>query len=110
MSKIFYDRLIVLDELESEIKNVAETKEERDELWDLIDQMVHHKVFDAVLGKLPQAHHEEFLNKFHKAPHNEGLIVYLKEKIGENVEELIKQEIGTLAFDLLADLKSKKKK
>ncbi|MBI4157532.1 hypothetical protein HY502_01650 [Candidatus Woesebacteria bacterium] len=110
MSKIFYDRLIILEEVEGEIKNITETKEERDELWSLVDEMVHNKVFDTILGKLPQAHHEEFLNKFHKAPHDESLIVYLKEKIGENVEELIKQEIGTLAFDLLADLKSKKKK
>lgn len=109
MSKIFYDHLIILEEVESEIKKVSETKEERDELWELVDQMVHHKVFDTILGKLPKTHHEEFLDKFHKAPHDEGIFDYLKEKIGENIEEIIENEIGLLAFDLLKDLRKKKK-
>lgn len=110
MSKIFYDHLIVLEEVESEIKKFAETKEERDELWGLVDELVHHKVLDTILDKLPHAHHEEFLGKFHQAPHDESILIYLKEKIGENIEELIKEEIGALAFDLLSDLKAKKKK
>lgn len=109
MSKLFFDHLIVLEEVDSEIKNVAETKEERDELWGLVDEMVQHRVMDTILDKLHHSHHEEFLEKFHKAPHDESLIDYLKIKIGENVEELIKNEIGALAFDLLDDLREKKK-
>ena len=108
MSKLFFDRLIILEEVEAEIKNVAETKEERDELWQLVDETIHHRVLDTILDKLHHSHHKEFLEKFHKAPYDERIMDYLKEKIGENIEELIKNEIGALAFELLEDLKSRK--
>ena len=109
MSKLFFDHLVVLEEVEAEIKNVAETKEERDELWDLVDGMVHHRVLDTILDNLHHSHHEEFLDKFHKAPHDESLIDYLNEKIGKNIEEIIKAEVGGLAFGILSDLREKKK-
>ena len=109
MSKLFFDRLIVLEEVEAEIRTSAKTQEERDELWQLVDETVHHRVLDTILDKLHHSHHEEFLEKFHKAPHDETLLDYLKEKIGENIEEIIKNEIGTLAFELLSDLREKKK-
>lgn len=109
MSKLFFDHLVVLEEVEAEIKKTSQTKEERDELWELIDEMLHHRVLDTILDKLHHSHHEEFLEKFHRAPHDENLIDYLKEKIGENIEELIKAEIGELAFGILSDLREKKK-
>ena len=105
MSKIFYDRLIVLSDVEKEINSIAKTKEEKDEMWQIIDEIIHHKVLGCVLNKLPQKHHEEFLEKFNEAPYDEGLFDYLKEKIGENIEELIKQEVGDLAFEILQDLR-----
>lgn len=109
MSKLFFDHLIVLEEVDAEIKNTAQTKEERDELWGLVDEMVHHRVMDTILDRLHHSHHEEFLEKFHKAPHDEALFDYLNEKIGQNIEELIKAEIGDLAFGILSDLREKKK-
>ena len=109
MSKLFFDHIIVLDEVEDEIKAIGKTSEERDELWKLVDEIVHHKVLDTTLEHLPRKHHEEFLEKFHLAPHDEGLIHYLTEKIGKNVEEIIKQEIGNLAYELLETIKGKSK-
>lgn len=108
MSKIFFDRLITLDDVEEHIKKTASSPEEREELWALVDEIVHHKVMGCILDKLPREHHEEFLDKFHKAPFDEGLFDYLKEKIGENVEELIQQEIGGLDFELLSEIKGEK--
>lgn len=108
MSKLFFDHLIILEEVDDEIKKVAKSKEEKDELWQLVDEMVHHKVLGCVLDNLPAKYHHEFLEKFHLAPYDEGLIDYLKEKIGANIEELIKQEIGSLAFELLDELRGKK--
>ncbi len=107
MSKLFFDQLIVLDDIEGEIKKVAKTPEEREELWVLVDEMIHHRVLGCILDKLPRKSHEEFLTKFHAAPYDEGLMGYLEEKIGENVEELIKGEIGGLAFELLEELRGK---
>lgn len=104
MSKVYYDHLITLDEVESKIKEIADTPEEREELWQLIDDLVHHRVLVCVLDNLPKDHHEEFLGMFHEEPHNISLMDYLKERIKENIEELIKQEIGGLASEILEDL------
>lgn len=110
MSKLFFDHLIVLDEVELEIKKTGVSKEEQEELWGIVDEIVHHKVFDAILSRLPREHHEEFLGMFHAAPHDEKFIFeYLKVKIGDNIEDLLKQELGGLAFDLLKDLRSNPK-
>jgi hypothetical protein len=108
MSKLFFDQLVVLDDLEGEIKKVAKSKEEKEELWGLVDEMVHHRVLGCVLDALPKDSHQEFLDKFQQAPHDESLLDYLREKVGENIDELIRQEIGALAFELLEEIKAKK--
>jgi len=107
MSKLFYDYLVELKEIDKQIKKVAKTSEEREELWGLVDEIVHHKVMGCILDRLPRAHHEEFLDLFHKSPHDEELLfAYLRKKVGDNIEDLIKQEIGDLSDDLLEDIKS----
>ncbi len=107
MSKLFFDHLIELKEVDKQIKKVAKTKEEREELWALVDEIVHHKVMGCILDKLPRAHHEEFLDLFHKSPHDEELLfTYLRAKVGSNIESLIKQEIGDFSAGLLEEIKS----
>lgn len=107
MSKIFYDHLIVLEDVESEIKKIAQTPEEREELWNIVDETIHHRVLGCILDQLPRHYHEEFLDKFHKAPYDEGLMEYLKVKVGKNIEEVISQEIGTLAYEILSEIRLK---
>ena len=108
MSKLFFDHLVVYEEVEKGISKVAKSQEERDELWQIVDELVHHRALGFILDKLPRAHHEEFLEKFHQAPYDEGLFDYLKEKIGENVEELLKEELGGLAYELLEEIMGSK--
>jgi hypothetical protein len=105
MSKIFYDRLIVLEEVEAEIKKAAQTQEEKEELWGLIDEIIHHRVMGTLLDRLPRDNHEDFLVRFHKAPHDDSLMDYLSQQIGENVEELIRREIGELAYELIKEIR-----
>ena len=107
MSKLFFDHLIVWEEIDKEIKKVPLNREEKDELWKLLDEISSNRILTSILDKLPLEHHEEFLDRFEKAPYDEGIFTYLKEKIGENIEELIKQEIGDLAYELLQDIKRK---
>jgi len=107
MSKLYYDHLVILEGVEAEIKKTVKSPEEKEELWKIIDEIVHHRVMEKVLDKLPREHHEEFLDKFHKAPHDESLIDYLTQRVGENIEELIRQEIGNLAYELLQEIRSK---
>lgn len=109
MSKVYYDHyLVVLKDVDKYIKEATETPEEKEELWQLVDEIVHHRVLGCVLDNLPGEHHEEFLDKFHEAPHDLTLMDYLKEKITDNIEELIKQEIGGLATELLEELQERK--
>lgn len=107
MSKVFFDHLIDLKGLDREIKKIASTEDERNELWQIVDEIVHHRALGVVLDKLPKEHHEEFLDMFSEYPHDESLIKYLKGKIGDNFEELIRQEIGNLAYEILEDFNKK---
>src|SRR3989344_7486906 len=93
MSKIFYDHLVIFEEVEREIKNVTELAEEREELWHLIDEIIHHRVLGCILDVLPRKDHEEFLLSFHASPYSDTHIVYLNKKIQGNIEETIKKEI-----------------
>ena len=106
MSKIFYDRLLVLDEVDAEIKAKAQSREEREELWGLVDEIVHHKLMGCVLEKLPHEHHHEFLEKFEQAPQDEGLFTFLTEKVGEDVEAFLKEEINKLKAEILKLVKA----
>lgn len=109
MSKIFYDRFIEFEEIEIELQSAGLSLEEKRELEQLIDEMVHHRVLDRLLTHLPKEHHQEFLQKFHKSPFDESLINYLNERIKDSVEKHIKEEVGKLKKEILEDLKSSRK-
>ena len=110
MSKIFYDHLIILEEVEAEVKKSVKTAEEREELWILVDEIIHHRVLICVLDRLPREHHQEFLQKFHEKPHDETLIDFLKEKGGQDFEGVIKEEIEALNSELLQEIRGQTKK
>ncbi|MBI2405554.1 hypothetical protein HYV21_00665 [Candidatus Microgenomates bacterium] len=110
MSKLFYDHLIIFEEVEEAIRNEELEPEEREELHQLIDEMLHHRVLGCILDHLPREHHEEFLERFHETPYDEGLIVYLQEKTLKDldIEEKIKEAVEQLKQELLLELKKKK--
>ena len=101
MSKVFYDDLLDLSKVEKKIKKIARTHEEREELYKLVDEIVHHRVVGCILEKLPKDHHQEFLTKFIEKPHDNGLLEYLKQKIEVDIVEFIKKEIHELVLELL---------
>lgn len=104
MSKLFYDHLLVLEELEHHIKSATQTPEEREELWNIVDEIIHHKVLGCILDRLPYDYHHEFLAKFHESPYDETLLEYLNEKIEGNVEEVIKGQMVSLEKEMLEEL------
>ncbi len=101
MSKIFYDDLVDLGKVEKRIKKIAKTPEEKEELYQLVDEIVHHKVVGCILDKLPPEHHENFLRRFSDKPHDDGILEWLRENITEDIEEFIRKEIRMLAVELL---------
>jgi len=105
MSKLFYDHLIILSEVEAEIKDIAETEEERHELWQIVDETINNRVLELLLDKLAEEYHDEFLEKFHEAPYDETIIGFLNEKVQEDIEDLIRKEIENFAQEILQEIK-----
>jgi len=103
MSRIFYDELLVLDNLAIKLRGVVESREEMEELWAVIDDLVHHRVLEAILDELPREHHEEFLSILADKPHDEQNLVYLSRKI-EGVEDKILGVVSELEKELLEEL------
>ncbi len=101
MSILFFDKLIVLDKLDNHIKKRYESNEERQEIWQIVEEILHHKVMGCVLNHLPKIHHNEFLEKFHKHPYDESIIEFLSEKSKKDMKKIIKEEIKLLTKDLL---------
>jgi len=110
MSKIFYDHLVVLEEVDIEIKNISQSTEERDELWELVDNIVNHRLMISILDKLPMEYHNDFLSKFYDAPHEDAHLTYLNEKMEERVEALVAREVEILKKELLQEIKLLKAK
>jgi hypothetical protein len=111
MSKIFYDYLVILEKVDTEIKCISETSEEKEELWGLVDRIVNQRVMISILDRLPLEFHEEFLNQFGKSPHSQSHIGYLNSRIEfsedeERIEEVIKKETELLEEELLGEIRS----
>jgi hypothetical protein len=104
MSKIFYDHLIILEELEVHIKAKAQSPEEKEELWGIIDEIIHHRVMGRILDTLPDRFHEEFLTKYHEAPYSEDLTLYLNHRIEGDIEEEVRSEINLVTQEILSEL------
>jgi len=107
MSSVFYDHLIDLKKVEKHIKKVVKTPEEREELYKLVDEIVHHRVIGCILDNLPADDHEAFMRKLVKKPHDRGILKYLAKRVAEDVEEFIKFEINKLAVELLSIVEEK---
>ncbi len=101
MSILFYDKLIVLKGVDKKIEKLAQANDERQELWQMVEEIVHHKVLGCCLTHLPQKHHHEFLEMFHDAPHDKKILKYLNEKTKKNIKKIIRDEIKNLTKDLL---------
>lgn len=106
--RTYYDHLIILEEVEIELKSLSVGKEERWEMEHMIEEIIHHKVMERVLNHLPRENHEEFLDRFTKKPYDPGLISYIDERIEESIEKHIADEIGKLKKELLQDIKKHK--
>jgi hypothetical protein len=100
MSKVFYDHLVSLDDVEKALKKRKLSVEEREELWKIIDEMVHHRVVGCILEHLPSEHHGDFVKRFTDKPHDDAHWDYLRERVGTDLQDFIKQELRVLADEL----------
>ena len=108
--KLFYDHLVLKEDLIVELEKHKLAVEEREELVALVDENLHHHVLDTILTHLPKEKHQDFLKKFHNAPHDEKLLEYLKTETVVDIEEEIKTRARKTKAELLAEIKRARRK
>src|SRR6185369_11635403 len=100
MSIIFYDHLLILDDIHMVINESARTREEKEELWQIFDEMIHHRMMNTVLDHLPKIYHGEFLEIFARTPHDKKLLKYLSDKSQKDIKKIIKEESKRLNSEI----------
>ena len=107
---IFYDHLVLIEEVTSELDLFDIDPEEKTEIIDLIDQTLHHHTLNVILDHLPKEHHQEFMAGFHAAPHNKELLSFLKAHTTVDIEAEIKKIATKVKKDILSDIKKSRRK
>lgn len=100
MSRVFYDHIIVLEELEEEINKIAPSHDAKFKLWQMIDEITHFRVLHRTLKLLPKNHHRKFLMMLHQAPYEPEIMYFLMEKTEGQIEKSLKQEKESILQDL----------
>jgi len=105
MSKLFYDHLIVINEVHDTLLALKMSDEDHFQTLEVIDETVHHHVLDIILTHLPKEHHESFLERITKAPHDKTILKFLNEKSKVAIEDEITKAIKSLKAELLELIK-----
>lgn len=104
MSKVFYDHLIEFTKLEIHVNSITQTQEEKNELWEIIDKLIHNRVVKRILQILPSRHHDEFADLLHKRPFDKDIIRFVEHNADEDIEKYLQDEINKLEQELLHEL------
>jgi len=86
MSKLFYDHLIIIEEIVAVLYEHKIKSADRAKILELMDATLQHEILDVIFSYLPREKHGEFLKKFHALPHDAGLMQYLKDNCALNIE------------------------
>jgi hypothetical protein len=108
MSKIFYDHLVIREELEFELNRYSLDPEDKEEIIDIIDRTLHHHILNVILNYLPKEKHPEFINRLHASPGDEALIDYLKTHAHPEIEAEIKKQAARVKQEILAEIRKSK--
>lgn len=106
--KLFYDHLILIEEVFIEIETLPLSPHEKQSAKKLSDDLMHQKVLIYILDMLPRPHHEEFLDRFHKAPYDIDHLRFLTEKTQRDVHMDLVVLGKQLKKELLSEIKKHK--
>lgn len=105
MSKLFFDQLIVFESLEADLNSFSQSLEEKEELWNLIDELVENRILGCIFDNLPEDFHRDFIDMMRTCPFDDGILDFLSKKGKLDFEELIKNEIKQLEKEIRKDMK-----
>lgn len=109
MAKIFYDHLVVLEEIVAVIDTHNLPANQRQKLLATIDELFHHHMLDEILTHLPKNKHEVFLKLFHKAPHDPMLLSFLKQHAKVDIERAMKTRADKVKAEILKEIEGAKR-
>lgn len=110
MSKLFFDHLILVDEVASQLDQFNLEPEDRAELLSLIDQTLHHHTLNVIFNLLPPEKHADFVGMYKTGPADVKLLAYLKKEIKEDIEAEIKKQADRVKKEILLEVSKAKKR
>jgi hypothetical protein len=110
MSALFFDHLVIKEELEFELNSYQLSAEDKDDLIAIIDTTLTHHVLNVLLNYLPKELHEEFIAGFQKNPDDVGHLNYLKSHAHPEIEKEIKKIAAKVKSEILTEIRKHRKK
>jgi len=110
MSQLFFDHLILIEEVSSQLDEFTLDPEEKAEIIDLIDQTLHHHTLNVIFNLLPIEKHADFVDMFKKTPHDKALLEYLKKEIKTDIEAEIKKQAERIKKEIMVEVHKAKKR
>ncbi|MEX0616187.1 MAG: hypothetical protein WD231_00065 [Candidatus Woykebacteria bacterium] len=105
---VFYDHLVGLDDLHSDLAQYNLSFKEHYVLLNQIDSALHHEVLNVILLVLPVEHHEHFLVQFNSRPADQALLSFLR-SFDPQIDGKIKETAERKKAKIKEDLKKVKK-
>lgn len=109
MTKLFYDHLLIIEEIILVLDGYELTHQEKSEFIALIDETLNHHILNEILVALPKKHHKEFLIQFTKTPHDHELMLFLKKHARGDIEMRILRKSESIKRMLLDTIQKTKK-
>lgn len=101
MNKLFYDHLVVMEDLEIHISKLDISGREKEKMHTMIEETIHYRIMGRILEKLPKEHHAKFLETFTRFPYHYKNLEFLKEHVLD-IEKQIIDEVKDLEKLLLS--------
>ncbi len=101
--RVFWDKLIEIDDLQAEIEQYKLPRKEKTELLKVVYQTIDIRILDIVLSSLPKEKHQSFLDRLTKKPKHNKLLKFLKENV-ENIEDKIQNLAKEVKKEILEKL------
>ena len=104
MAPLFFDHLVIKEEIIEIINNKPEPDNQKGKALQLIDDILYQGIVSHILEKLDPGHHETFLTQVHERPYDPELIAYLKKHIGPDIEDDIRAAGNKIVKKIIKDL------
>ncbi len=108
MTNLFFDHLVIREELDFELNKYPLSVEERADLIAIIDQTLDHTILNVVLNHLPKDRHPEFADHLAKHPHHEQIMDFLKIHTTVDIEAEIKKHARLAKDDIMSEIRKSK--